>query len=216
MRTPTKRPSFRSCLIAILLALLATHTKPASALSSPDQTAPASDAQSDQWADCPDKAPDFDLIPGAAEILRLVPKDNLLIGWYEVDLNLDGKLDALLVIAKSCGDRTLQVAIRQHDGSLSVVASNEHLILCDACTGSYGGYDIQTRPGQFTLSQHSGTGGIQESEVVTFVWSKKRHTWVVKEASFSAYDLKENYTNNTNEKSVVGMAFEDFSGQWGQ
>lgn len=194
----------------MLLALLATHATLASALDNPDQTAPATDAQSDQWADCPDKAPDSDLVPGGAEILRLVPKDTLLLGWYDVDLNLDGKLDALLVVEKSCGEPILQIAIRQRDGVLSVVASNDHLIISRDLGWSY---DIETSPGKFMISQHDDGQATRSYEEVTFMWSKKRHTWVVKDAASTTRYLPENSINEEDEKSAAGLTFEEYQNQ---
>jgi hypothetical protein len=213
-RMQTNRRLFRSSVVTILLALLAAHATMASALGNTDEESSRSAAEVDPSADCPDKGPDPDLIEIPAALQRVVPKDAVLIGWYGVDLNLDGKQDAIVVVEKDCNDRTLLLAIRQRDGSLSVAASNDHLILCAGCTGAEGGYDINTAPGRFTVSQHFGTGTLQQSEDVTFVWSKKRHTWIVKEAKSSASDVKkEDSTIETDQKSAVAVTFEDYQSQ---
>ncbi len=211
-RMPSTRTQFRSCLVTAFLAVVATYAMVASALENGDQTSSESTASLYPSAtDCPDKGLDLALVPVPAEILHLVPKDSVLLGYSEADFNLDGRLDDLLVVEKNCSQRILLVALRQHDGSLSIATSNDHLIWCLYCIGESGDYYIYPAPGRFRVPQFYLDGHFETSEDLTFVWSKKRHTWIVKKAVGRTWDRYENTTDEKNDlSSAIGVTFEDY------
>ena len=127
--------------------------------------------------DDPDNGPSVNV---PSELQPFVPTGTKPIEWHKADLNLDGRLDYVLVVEEGCDTRTLRVVVRNSNGSLSLAASNSRIILERGDGGTAGGYDgTLVMPGAFAISQSSGSGPIISSESVTFAWSKKARTWVV-------------------------------------
>jgi hypothetical protein len=145
-----------------------------------------------------------------AELQTFVPSGTKPIEWHKADLNLDGRPDYVLVVEEGCDTRTLQVVVRKSDGSLSLAASNSQIIMERVDGGTAGGYDgTSVMSGAFAVSQTSGSGPISSSESVTFAWSKKARTWVVKEVLWQYCEMNDCHARANSQ--AVGIPFESYS-----
>jgi hypothetical protein len=145
-----------------------------------------------------------------AELQPFVGADAAAVEWHKVDLNLDGRPDYFLVVEHNCDDRTVLLVVRKADGTLSLAASNDDLIICRSCNGQYDGYSgALVERGQFTIEQSTGSAAGSSQQNVSFAWSKKKKTWVVSAAESSACD-RDTGCGGGKEPLAIGVPFEEY------
>lgn len=137
-----------------------------------------------------------------AELRPFVLPNTRLLAYEMADLNADGKPDYVFILEKQKkqpddvpideGQRPLKIAIRQVDGKLKLVKTNEKIVFCSACGGVWGDpfADLKADKKGFTVS-HFGGSGWRWANDYQFNYSRKDDTWQlvkVSELSFHASD----------------------------
>jgi hypothetical protein len=140
------------------------------------------------------------------ELTPFVPNGTQPIEWRKGDLNLDKRLDYILVVEKDCDERTMMIIVRKADGSLFVAASNDH-ILVDRSDGinDYDGTTVYA--GGFTINGHETASNLPPWSL-TFAWSAKQHTWLLKESEQTGCDKGE--CSTTTDTTAAGTPFESY------
>ena len=134
----------------------------------------------------------------------IVAEHVTLIVYY-----LDGRPDYFLVIEHDCDERALLLVVRKADRALMLAAASDHLITCRSCRGQYDGYGgAVVRRGSFTIAQDTGSASGGMREKVTFVWSRKRHTWVVSAAEF--WEHSSSGSDGGKDLQAIGVALADY------
>jgi len=132
-----------------------------------------------------------------AEVRPFVPDGYGVIELLHNDLNGNGRLDYLLVLEREedvapgdfrSGQRPLLIVERQKNGSLKLVARNDHVVYCSSCGGMVGDPFVSVSLGhsRFSIHQYGGSAWRWSTDY-SFVWSAG--SWLlasVDETSFLA------------------------------
>jgi hypothetical protein len=135
----------------------------------------------------------------AAELERLVARDEAVVRHAVADLNGDGLRDLVFIVepkqagADSDGDdgpRTLKIAIRSADGKLAVVKESSRAVYCRSCGGVFGDpFDSLDASRQRFSIHHYGGSSWRWAVTTTFAYSRRDNSWQlvqVDESSFHA------------------------------
>ncbi|MFZ6656614.1 hypothetical protein [Undibacterium sp. TJN19] len=135
-----------------------------------------------------------------ADLRPFILPGTKLLAFVAADLNGDDKPDYVYILEKQprhAGDepidtaqRPLSIAIRQADGKLKLVKTNEKIVFCSTCGGVFGDpfADLTAEKKSFAVSHYGGSGW-RWSNTFQFNYSKKDDTWqlvMVSESSFHA------------------------------
>ena len=135
-----------------------------------------------------------------ADLRPLIMPGTKLLAFVAADLNGDDKSDYVYILEKQpshAGDapvdtsqRPLHIAIRQADGKLKLVKSNEKIVFCSTCGGVFGDpfADLTAGKKSFAVSHYGGSAW-RWANTYQFNYSKKDDTWqlvMVSESSFHA------------------------------
>ena len=120
----------------------------------------------------------------AQTIAKSVPAGYTVMAVKNGDLNLDGRLDALVVLEKKGlkdfeeAKRPLLIFTRGRDKVLRFVARNDSVVLCKACGGVFGDpyVGVAIKDGFFTV-EHYGGSNWRWTLFVTFRFDAKRGRW---------------------------------------
>jgi hypothetical protein len=137
------------------------------------------------------------------EYLKYIPKDSYIFQEYTSDLNQDGVLDKILIVASKDEDgakegsdayyRKLLILLGGKDGFKKVVETSK-LIYCKTCGGMMGDpfTDITIKPPYFTIEHYGGSAWRWQS-YITFKYSiadKKFYLYKTGDVSFHAPDAE--------------------------
>lgn len=167
-----------------------------------------------------------------ADLRPLILPKTKLLAFVAADLNGDDRLDYVFILEKqkshpddeplTDGQRPLHIAIRQADGKLKVVKTNDKMVFCSTCGGVFGDpfADLKAGKKTFTVSHYGGSGW-RWSNDFQFNYSRKDDTWQlvkVSESSFHAAEPKKvkekNYTppRHFGKIDIADFDPEDFKG----
>ncbi|MFZ6643743.1 hypothetical protein ACO0LL_28725 [Undibacterium sp. TC4M20W] len=137
-----------------------------------------------------------------ADLRPFITANTKLLAFVSADLNGDDKADYVFILEKQKknatdedmeqGQRPLHIAIRQADGKLKLVKTNEKIVLCSTCGGMMGDpfADLTASKKSFTVSHYGGSAWRWANEY-QFNYSRKDDSWQlvkVSESSFHASD----------------------------
>ncbi len=104
-----------------------------------------------------------------AALAPFVEPHSSLMAWRHVDLNRDGRKDYLFILEREPPHadqpepeeqlRPLKIALTQPNGQLRLALSNDTLVMCHACGGTWPDPfdELTAKPGSFTLSHYGGS-----------------------------------------------------------
>ncbi|MFZ6746559.1 hypothetical protein ACO0LC_25275 [Undibacterium sp. JH2W] len=137
-----------------------------------------------------------------AELRPFILPNTKLLSYEVADLNGDDKPDYVFILEKQKkhpdddpidhGQRPLNIAIRQADGKLKLVKTNDKVVFCSGCGGVFGDPFSDLTAGKKTFSvSHYGGSNWRWANTYQFNYSKKDDTWQlvkVSESSFMAFE----------------------------
>ncbi|MFZ6875639.1 hypothetical protein ACO0LF_26535 [Undibacterium sp. Di27W] len=135
-----------------------------------------------------------------AELLPFILPNTKLLAYEVADLNGDDKADYIFILEKQKKhpdddpidheQRRLNIAIRQADGKLKLIKTNDKIVFCSGCGGAFGDPFSDLTAGKKTFSvSHYGGSNWRWANTYQFNYSKKDDTWQlvkVSELSFMA------------------------------
>ena len=137
------------------------------------------------------------------EVKPFIEKGMIPIALETGDLNADGRKDFVLVTSPIVpegavydeagdGERQTMILVRGADGSLSVAARNDDVVMCKNCGGVFGDpfAGVTIKGTRFTVSNYGGSNDRWGYDY-TFGYSPRDKTWQlvrVEETSFHALD----------------------------
>ncbi|MBC3918711.1 hypothetical protein H8L32_14550 [Undibacterium sp. CY18W] len=136
------------------------------------------------------------------DLRPFVTADTKLLAFVSADLNGDDKPDYVFVVEKQKkrpadediedGQRPLHIAIRQADGKLKLVKTNEKIVLCSTCGGMMGDpfADLTANKKSFTVSHYGGSAW-RWANAYQFNYSRKDDTWQLVKVSESSFHTSE-------------------------
>lgn len=123
-----------------------------------------------------------------AELRPFVLPNTKCIAHQSADLNGDGLADYVFVLEKQKArpedpeideaQRILKIAVRDANGKLSVVKSNDKIVFCSTCGGVFGDPfdELKATTKSFTV-HHYGGSNWRWANTFTFGYSRKDNTW---------------------------------------
>lgn len=141
------------------------------------------------------------------ELLAQVPKNAKYVAHATADLNGDGRPDYVMVVEPAGGKpaaageahrRPLLVVVRQADGSLATRKTNDRVILCSTCGGTFGDPfdDVTASKNSFTVHHYGGSADRWMFEY-QFNYSRRDDSWQLVKVLERAY-----HTSNPNKQQV--------------
>ena len=144
-----------------------------------------------------------DAVKVPEEVKPFVEKGMIPIALETGDLNADGRKDFILVTSPRVPDgsmydeagdgaRQTMILVRGADGTLSVAARNDEVVMCKNCGGVFGDpfAGVAIKGTRFTVSNYGGSNDRWAYDF-TFGYSLRDKTWQlvrVEETSFHALD----------------------------
>ena len=137
-----------------------------------------------------------------ADLRAFIIADTKLLAFVSADLNGDDKADYVFILEKQKknpkdedieqGQRPLHIAIRQADGKLKLVKTNEKIVLCSTCGGVFGDpfAELTADKKSFTVSHYGGSAW-RWANAYQFNYSRKDDTWQLVKASESSFHTSE-------------------------
>lgn len=133
--------------------------------------------------------------PGFPGVADFLPAGHVLVMRRDGDLDGNGTLDALMVIASASGEpqdlapRSLVVLRRDRDGSLHRAAVAPRAIPCERCGGMLGDplREIVPRPAGFSIQLEGGSRELWSQEF-TFRHAPDEGTWRLVQVANAVFD----------------------------
>ncbi len=131
-----------------------------------------------------------------AELAPFIEPRSSLMVWRQVDLNRDGRKDYLFILERQGAEgedpledhqRPLKIALRGADGRLHLVLSNEELVRCHNCGGTWPDPfdDLSAATGTFTLAHYGGSRW-RWSDRWRFDYDARANTWFLTKAELGS------------------------------
>lgn len=159
------------------------------------------------------------------ELLKFIPTNYSILDTLSGDLNLDKKMDYILVLKKEGEDtlsdvvnipekRPLLILLREESGKLKLVGRNDNTVYCFDCGGMMGDpyMGITIKNGYFSV-EHYGGSGWRWRRIITYKFSKKKSEWFLHKdvsESFHATDPEKIEYKIRSKKDFGLVKFEDF------
>ncbi|BBB59633.1 hypothetical protein UNDKW_1360 [Undibacterium sp. KW1] len=136
------------------------------------------------------------------DLRPFVTANTKLLAFASADLNGDDKTDYVFILEKQKknaadedmeqGQRPLHIVIRQADGKLKLVKTNDKIVLCSTCGGMMGDPfgDLKASKKGLTVSHYGGSGWRWANEF-QFNYSRKDDTWQLVKAKESSFHASE-------------------------
>ena len=134
------------------------------------------------------------------ELKAFIPAGFTMLGFEYGDLNKDESIqDAILVLKNQKekeldeegleANRPLLILIRQPDGRLKKVASNDEIVLCYSCGGVLGDpfQGIAIKNGYFSV-EHFGGSRFKWLNIITFKFDKDKNDWFLYKIGDESFD----------------------------
>lgn len=139
---------------------------------------------------------DDDSRPVPAELAPFIEPRSSLMVWRHADLNRDGRKDYLFILERQGAEgddppeerqRPLKIALRGADGRLHLVLSNEELVRCHNCGGTWPDPfdDLSAGTGTFTLAHYGGSRW-RWSDRWRFDYDARANTWFLTRVELGA------------------------------
>jgi len=159
------------------------------------------------------------------ELGQFIPDGYVVLGHAYGDLNKDKKDDVIMILKNMDEEKTsdvnenvearpLLIILRQKDGSLKQVASNDSVVLCYNCGGAFGDpyTGITIKNGYFSIEHYGGSSWKWE-RIVTFKYDKKANNWFLHKDGIVRYQPTNEKGSEIirTSKDFGKLAFEKFS-----
>lgn len=162
------------------------------------------------------------------DVSKFIPQGYEILDTISGDLNLDGKIDLLLVLKKSIEnaidyddpnfpslERPFLILLRNNANKLELACKSENIVYCIDCAGAMGDPYLKTviKEGYFSLEFHGGGNVWRWDRIITFKYSKQENDWLLHKDSFESYNLMEYDNANVKiqtTKDFGRVKFDDF------
>ncbi len=159
----------------------------------------------------------------AQSVMSFVPKGYTLLDSTSGDLNKDEIRDVILILKNDLEDtngdttRPLLILHGTKSKTYTLVAKNDHVVLCKNCGGVYGDpYESLVAKSNFFSVEHYGGSNWRWTRIITFKYDVKTKQYVLHRdagISFHVFDPDKTTDIITGKKDYGKLSFEKYTNQ---